>query len=275
MFAEPFMQRAFVEMALLSLLCGLVGTVVLIRRHAFVTDALSHTVFPGVAVGYAAGNHLFLGALVAAVISAVLLAVLTRVRRADDDSVLALLISSFFAFGIIVVSRRPSFQSDLGTFLFGSVLTVDRNVIVQTAAITVIVIVVLVAAGKELYLRAFDVEAASAMGYKVPVLDSILNSLVALVVVSAAQAVGTALVVPLLIVPAATSRLVSDRVGRIAVLSIVLTAVGAAAGLAVSYSASVRHSLRVEAGAAITSILVVVFAITAFATTMARRRRPV
>ncbi len=263
MFREPFMQRALVEVCLLAVVAGVVGTFVLIRRHAFVADALTHTMFPGIAVAFFAGGSLFIGALVAAVLSTVLLTVLGSLPRVDDDSVLALLVATFFAAGVVVVSRRPSFSSDLNSLLFGHLLTVDQSTLIQTAVITVVVTVTMAITAKELVLRAFDPDAFRALGYRLVVVDTISNAAVALVIVAAARAIGTALVVALLVTPAATARLMSANIRAIAGIAIALVAACGALGLAVSYVASVDHDLRIEPGAAITVLLTLVFAVVA------------
>ena len=273
MFSEPFMQRALLEMMLLAVVSGLVGTLVLVRRHAFVADALTHTMFPGIAIAFFAGGSLFVGALIAAVVSTMLLTVLSSLRRVDDDSVLALLVATFFAAGVVVVSRRASFTSDLTSLLFGHLLTVDRSIIVQTSAVGAVVIVVLALVGKELVFRSFDAEAFRALGYRVLVLDAITNALIALVIVAAARAIGTALVVALLVTPAATARLMSDRIPIIALVSILITALCGAVGLALSYVGSVNHGLRIEPGASITVLLTVVFGVIATLTLWSRSHR--
>ena len=273
MFREPFMQRALIEVCLLAVIAGLVGTFVLIRRHAFVADALTHTMFPGIAISFFAGGSLFIGALGAAVLSTVLLTVLGSLRRVDDDSVLALLVATFFATGVVVVSRRPSFASDLNSLLFGHLLTVDQSTIVQTAVITTVVAATLVLTAKELVLRAFDPEAFRAFGYRLVVVDALTNAAVALVIVAAARAIGTALVVALLVTPAATARLMSDRIRTIAAIAIVLVAGCGAVGLAISYTASVDHDLRIEPAAAITVLLTVAFALAAAGRFFLRHRR--
>jgi manganese/iron transport system permease protein len=273
MFSEPFMQRALLEVLVLAVVSGCVGTLVLVRRHAFVADALTHTMFPGVAIAFFAGQSLFVGALAAAGISTVLLTVLSSVRRVDDDSVLALLVATFFAAGVVVVSRRASFTSDLTSLLFGHLLTVDRSTIMQSFVVTVLVVAVLALIGKELVFRSFDPEAFRALGYRMLLLDAVANALVALVIVAAARAIGTALVVALLVTPAATARLVSDRIPIIGLVSVVMIAACGAAGLALSYVASVDHDLRVEPGAAITVLLTLVFGALATVQLLSRRSR--
>ena len=256
-FAVPFMARALVEVVLLGILGGVLGVHLLLRRKAFVTEALQHTVFPGVAIAFVAGQSLLVGALVAAVVSVVLLQVLTGDDRVDTDSALALLIATFFALGVVVVSRGDSFQSSLTALLFGRVLAVDARQIVETAVLVVLGLGVLVALHKELVLRAFDPAASAAQGYPVGRLDLVLDLVVALAVVAAVRAVGTVLLVAFRVTPAAAARLCCRRVPPMMVFAVGLTAVCGWIGLAASYEASVTHGLRLASGA------LVVLAITA------------
>lgn len=271
MFREAFMQRALLEIVLLAIAAGLVGTLVLLRRQAFVADALTHTMFPGVAIAFFAGGSLLLGALAAALVSTLLLTVVGSLRRVDDDSVLALLVATFFAAGVVVVSRRPTFTADLTALLFGHLLTVNRSLIVETAVIGAVVVVAVVLMRKEVVMRSFDPEAFRALGYRIVLIDALTNSLVALVIVASARAIGTALVVALLVTPSATARLFSHRISTIAASSVALIVACGAAGLALSYVASVDHDQRIEPGAMITVLLTVAFAIVAV---MRLTRRP-
>ncbi|MBO0829769.1 MAG: metal ABC transporter permease, partial [Streptosporangiales bacterium] len=167
-FQLPFMARALVEVVLLGVLGGAVGVFVLVRRLAFVSDALTHTVFPGVVIGYLFGGDggVFAGALVAGAATAAGLTLLTRGRRVTEDAAVAVLLTSLFSVGVVLVSRRRSYTADLTAFLFGRLLTVSTSEIVQTAVVAVAVLGVLAFLGKELLLRAFDADAARAMGYR-------------------------------------------------------------------------------------------------------------
>ncbi|MDQ6724753.1 MAG: metal ABC transporter permease, partial [Actinomycetota bacterium] len=179
-FAAPFMARALIEVVLLGVLGGVLGVHLLLRRKAFVTEALQHTVFPGVAIAFVTGRSLLVGALAAAVAAVLLLHLLTRNDRVDTDSALALLISTFFALGVVVVSRSDSFQSSLTALLFGRVLSVDARQVVETAVLVALGLGVLVALHKELVLRAFDPAASAALGYPTTRLDLPLDVVVAL-----------------------------------------------------------------------------------------------
>lgn len=264
-FTVPFMARALAVVVLLGILGGVLGVHLLLRRKAFVTEALQHTVFPGVAIAFVAGQSLLVGALVAALVSVVLLQVLTRDERVDTDAALALLIATFFALGVVVVSRSDSFQSSLTALLFGRILAVDGRQVAETAVLVAAGVGVLVALHKELLLRAFDPAAGAALGYPVRRLDLVLDLVVALAVVAAVRAVGTVLLVAFLVTPAAAARLCCRRVPAMMVAAAGLTALCGWIGLAASYEASVRHDVRLASGAlvvvAITTGFLVVAAV--------------
>jgi manganese/iron transport system permease protein len=274
-FAAPYMQRALVAMLVLGVLTGVVGVVVQLRRLTFMSDALTHTVFPGVAIAFFTGHSLFAGALVAGVLTAALLTLATRSRRIDDEAFLALLLATFFSIGVAVVSRGDSFTSDLTALLFGRVLTVSQREIVETLAVTVAVLGVLVALRKELLLRSFDETAATALGYPVWLLDLVLNVLVALVVVASVRAIGTMLVVALVVTPAALARLVTADLRVMFPVSIAVAVVAGWWGLAVSYDVSVHHDVRLSSGPTIVVVLTAMFATVAAVQALRRTRRKV
>jgi manganese/iron transport system permease protein len=250
---------------------------VVLRRREFIADALTHTVFPGMAAAFVLGGSLYVGALVTGALSAVLLTLLTRHRRVTSDAALAVLLTGFFSIGVILVSRSRSYTADLTVLLFGRVLAVDVSQIVATAATGLLVLAVLWALHKELVLLAFDAGAAEAVGYRVTTLDLVLNILITLMVVAAVRAVGSVLVIALLITPAAMARLLVHRsVGLMMAVAATLGALGGWLGLVVSYEGSVHHGWRLASGATIVLALtvgfVVVLAATATARSIGRRR---
>jgi manganese/iron transport system permease protein len=258
-FQAPYLQRALLEAVLLGVLAGLVGVHVVLRRLAFVADTFTHTVFPGMAVAFALGTSLFAGALVAGLLSALAFTLLDRSRRVTSDAALAVVLTCFFAVGVLVISRTDRYTADLTSLLFGRILFVDARQLVETAVVLVVVAAVLLALHKELVLRAFDPEGTGALGYPGAALDLLVNVLVVLVVVAAARAVGTVLTVALLITPAATARLVARSVGSMYVIAAGVGALAGWVGLAVSYEASVHHGLRLESGATVVLATTVAF----------------
>jgi manganese/iron transport system permease protein len=271
-FEPAYMRRALAAMLLLALLAGIVGVVVQLRRLAFMTDAMTHTVFPGVAIAFFMGDSLFVGALIAAGASAVILTLLARHPRIDEDALVAFVLATFFSVGVIVVSRNRTFTSDLNQLLFGRVLTISTRDVVEIGVVSVVALASLYALRKELWLRSFDPVGAAALGYPTVAIDMALNLLIALVVVAAVRAVGTALVVALLTTPAATARIMSSRITTMMVLSCVIGAVGGWLGLVISYDASIHHDVRLAAGATTVVVLTVLFAAVATAFALGRRR---
>lgn len=260
-FNTPFMARALTQLILLGVLSGVVSVFVLIRRLGFTADAITHTVFPGVVIGYlfAGVSGVFPGALIAGGITAVLLTAFTAARRVSEDTALAVLLTAMFSLGVVLVSRRSSYTSDLTAFLFGRLLTVTPAQITQTAVVGALTLAVLAATGKEQVLRSFDPQVARALGYPVIALDLVLNVAVAMVVVAAVQSVGTILVIALLIVPAATGRLLSASIAGIALTGIAVAVLAGYLGLVVSYDASVRHGIRLASGASVVLTLVGIY----------------
>jgi manganese/iron transport system permease protein len=272
-FRLPYMQRALLEVLLLGALAGVVGVFVVLRRLAFVADALTHTIFPGVVIAHLLDRSLLLGALAFGVLTAVLLTGIASSRRVGADAALAILLTAFFSLGVVLVSRTRTYTADLTVFLFGRVLAVDRADLLATLTLAAVVLVTLWALRKELVLRAFDPDGATAMGYRTAALDLVLNLLIALVVVAAVKAVGTVLVVALLVVPAAAARLLADRVATTIVLACALGALGGWLGLAVSYEVSVDRGVRLASGATIVVVLVALFALAAAVAPLRRRLR--
>ena len=272
-FEPGYLQRALLAMLLLAVRAGVGGVVVQLRRLAFMTDAMTHTVFPGVAIAFFAGESLFVGALIAAGASAIILTLLARHPRIDEDALVAFVLATFFSVGIIVVSRNHTFTADLNQLLFGRVLTISTRDVVEIAIVTVLALGALYALRKELWLRAFDPVSATALGYPTLAIDIALNLLIALVVVAAVRAVGTALVVALLTTPAATARLVSGRISTMLLLSSLIAAAGGWLGLVISYDASIHHDVRLAAGATTVVVLTVVFAVVAALAALHRQRQ--
>ncbi len=272
-FTYPFMARALIELLILGALAGTVGVLILLRRLAFMTDALTHTVFPGVVIGYllSGDGGIFWGALIAGGLTAVLLTALTRHSAVTEDTALAVLLTTFFAIGVVLVSRESGYTADLTAFLFGRILTVTGQQLTQTLVVALLVIAALVLLRRPLIARTFDPRGAQAAGYRISALDLATNAIVALVVVASVRAVGTVLVIALLIVPAAAARALSDRLTVIVPLAAGLGAFGGWAGLAISYDASIHHGLRLASGGTVVLVLVSLYLGSLAAAAAARR----
>lgn len=273
-FRQPYLRRALVQVALLGVLGGLVGVHIVLRRLAFLTEAVQHAAFPGIAIAFSLGTSLFGGAVAGAATAVALTVVLAARPRVDEDAAMAVIIATFVALGVLVVSRRSGFQADLTAQLFGRLAFVTNGQIVRTAVVCVVCGVGLGLLHKELVLLAFDRAGAEAAGYPVKVLDAVLYGAVALAVVAAVQVVGAVLVLAFLVTPAATARLLTDRVGRMMGLAAVVGAVAGWLGLAVATEASVRHDVRLASGATVVVVLTLLFALAGLGRAVLTRWRP-
>jgi ABC-type Mn2+/Zn2+ transport system permease subunit len=159
----------------------------------------------------------------------------------------------------VLVSRRSSYTSDLTSFLFGRILTVTPRQIAETAVLVVVVLGLLAVGARALVFRAFDPAGAAAAGYRIGRLDLWLNVIVALVVVAAVRAVGTILVVALLIVPAAAARMITDRLATMAVLGTVMILAAGYAWLLVSWVASVDYGIALTSASTVVLLLVLAY----------------
>ncbi len=153
-FDLAYMQRGLTELVMLSMIGVACGVHIVLRRLAFLTETLQHTIFPGIVIAFVAGQSLLLGALCAALLTVFLFSFAGRRPGFDQDSVLAVLVTTFFALGVVLVSRGDSYQHDLTVLLFGRVLAVDNAQIVQTVVVGIVVTVALTLLHKELILRA-------------------------------------------------------------------------------------------------------------------------
>jgi manganese/iron transport system permease protein len=275
-FTAPFMARALAELALLALICGPVSVFIFVRRLAFTSDALTHTVFPGVVIGFLAGglDGIFLGALTAAIVTAVVLTLLTRSGTLSDDASTAVVLTAMFSIGVVLVSRRSSYTSDLTSFLFGRILTVTPRQLAETAVLAVVILVILLVGARALTYRAFDPAGAAAAGFRIGWLDLWLNVIVALVVVAAVRAVGTILVVALLVVPAAAARMLTSRMTVMALAGTGLVLLAGYGGLLISWTASIDYGISLTSASSVVLLLVGTYLLLLPVGALHLRRRP-
>jgi len=252
---EAFMQRAFVVAVVCGLVCGAVGCIVVLRGMAFIGDAVSHAVFPGVAVAFVIQADLVLGGAAAGLLVALGIAVFSQNRRLKEDTVIGVFFAASFGIGIVVLSTTPGYSGSLESFLFGSILGISDSDVRLVAFVGAALLMFLMLLLKEFVCVALDRETARAAGLNVLALDLVLYALVTLAVVISLQAVGNILVLALLITPAACARLLTDRLERMLLLAPAIGAVGCLVGLYLSYS------LNLAAGGLIVLVLTGMFVV--------------
>ena len=219
---------------------AVVGCFVVVRGMAFLGDALAHAILPGIAISYTAsggsvGSNLFVGGLGAGIVSALVIAWLTRNQELKEDSAIAIVFVTMFALGIAIISTQGSYTIDLTHILFGSINGVSENDLLLMAATAAVVAVIVVLLYKEFLIISFDLSLAHSLRLPVEILRLTLLILIAVTIVISLQAVGIALMLALLITPAATARLLVKRLHHMIVIACLIGILSGIMGFYVSY----------------------------------------
>ncbi|WP_277032935.1 anchored repeat-type ABC transporter permease subunit [Propionimicrobium lymphophilum] len=231
-----FLPKALIVTVACSLIAGFIGTYVVLRGMAFIGDAVAHSVFPGLAIAFVLQGSLILGGVAAGLATAVLVTIFSQNRRLKEDSVIGILFVSAFALGIVILSRAPGYSGSLQSFLFGSITGISDSDVTGVLVAALVIFVVALAFNKELIAVSLDRESARASRLPVFWLDLLLYSLVTMVVVIAVQSVGNILVLALLVTPASTARLLTDRIGVMMSLAPLIGALSAVVGSYLSWA---------------------------------------
>lgn len=234
--ALAFLPKALLVAVLSSIVCGVVGTHVVLRGMAFIGDAVSHAVFPGLAVAFALQISVLAGGAVAGVIVAILIAAFSQRRRLKEDSIIGIFFAAAFALGLIIISRVEGYTASLTSFLFGSITGVPDSDVVVAAIVGSIIVLVLIALTPQLVAVSLDRETARTMGMPVLILDLVLYLAVTAAVVISIRTIGNILVLALLITPAATARMLTDKLNTMMWLSALVGAVGSVLGVYFSWA---------------------------------------
>ncbi|MGH2588053.1 MAG: metal ABC transporter permease [Dehalococcoidia bacterium] len=240
-----FMQRALLASLLVALVGGVIGTFVVLKGLAFIGDALAHSAFAGVAAAFVLGGSIYLGSIVAGVLTALAIAFVSRRARISFDTAIGILFVGAFAFGIMLISASRSYTVDLFSFVFGDVLGVGWEDIWVMAALSLFVLLVVAVFYREALFTAYDPTMAAASGVPVAAVQYGQLALLALTTVVALKVVGIVLVVAMLVTPAATAQLVVRRVPAMMAVAVLCGAVSAVAGLYISYYANVASGAAI------------------------------
>lgn len=265
--ALAFLPKALLVAVLSALVCGVIGTHVVLRGMAFIGDAVAHAVFPGLAIAFALQFSVIAGGALAGAVVALLIALFSQRRRVKEDTIIGIFFAAAFALGLVVISKVQGYTASLNSFLFGSITGVSNSDIIFSAVVGAVVILAVAALHKEIVAVSVDRETAAAMGIRVLLIDVVLYLAVTAAVVMSVRTVGNILVLALLITPAAAARLWTDRLVVMMALSAVIGTVGSFLGVYVSWA------IDVPTGATIVLALTVVFLLSFFVATPIRAAR--
>lgn len=231
-----FMQRAFLVAMMSGVVCGVIGSHVVLRGMAFIGDAVSHSVFPGVAIAFVFQFDLALGGALAGLVTALSVAVFAQNKRLKEDTVIGVFFAAAFGLGIVILSSAPGYSGSLESFLFGQILGISDGDVRTVAIAGAVLLAATAVLHKELVTVGLDRETARAAGLNVFWLDVALYTMVTVAIVISLQAVGNILVLALLITPAACARLLTDRLGAMMLLAPAIGVLSSAGGLYLSYA---------------------------------------
>lgn len=263
-----FMLRGLAAAVIVGAVCAILGAYVVLRGMAFFGDALAHAILPGVAVGYLVGGGarepLFWWAAGTAVVSSLGIGAISRTARIKEDTAIGIIFAGMFALGIALISTARSYSVDLTHFLFGDVLGVRASDLLLTGGFALVIVLLVAAFYKEFLVLSFDPVLAATLRLPARLLEGLLIVLIALTIVVSLQTVGVALMVAMLVTPAATAYLLTRRLPVMMALGALIASFSGVVGLYLSYY------FNLASGAAIVLTATAIFGLVWIGTTVQR-----
>ncbi|MFK4760594.1 zinc ABC transporter permease AztB [Microbacterium sp. ZW T5_45] len=254
-FAVDFMQRGLIGGALVAVLCGVVGTWVVIRGMAFLGEALAHGMLPGVALATVLGFPVLIGGALSAVAMSVGIGALQRRAKLSYDTSIGLLFVSMLALGVIIISHSGSFATDATAILFGDILAISASDLLLLAGAAAVGLGVATLFHRPFVALALDARIAQVLGLRPRLAQAALVGLVTLAIVASYQAVGSMLVVGLLLAPAVAAGHWTSRIPARMLLAGAFGIIAVATGLLASWYAATAAGASVAASAVLLALM--------------------
>ncbi len=230
-----FIVRALIAAVLVGIVGSVLGTYIVLRGMAFLGDALAHTILPGVVIAFLFGWPLAVGALIAGVLTALGIGALTERGGIREDTAIGVIFAGSFALGVALLSRSGSYTVDLAHFLFGNLLAVSAADLWLIASLGGLVLLSIALFYKEFLVISFDLTLATTLRLSTRFFRYLLLLLIAVTIVVSLQVVGIALMLAVLVTPAATASLLTHRLPPMMALSAALGALSGIIGLYLSF----------------------------------------
>lgn len=250
-----FIQNALIAGVLISIAAGIIGSLVVVNKITFLTGGIAHSSYGGIGLAIYLGLPVLFGATVFAVITAVIIAIITLKNRNRIDSIIGIMWASGMAIGIIFVDLTPGYNVDLMSYLFGSIIAVSHDDLLYMIILDVFIISTVVFFYKQILAVSYDSEFASLRGINVAFFYTLILILAALCVVAAIKAVGLILVIALLTIPTYLAESFASRLSTMMIISSILATIFTILGLIVSYI------YDISSGASIILVAVVILTI--------------
>lgn len=235
LFKYTFIQNAFIASILVSIICGIIGTIIVEKKLVMMSGGIAHTSFGGIGLGYFLGIEPIIGALVFAIGASLGIAHINRSTSTNSDALVGMFWAMGMSMGILFIGLTPGYPPDMTSYLFGDILTVSKFSIQIMIIVTVIISTVTVALFNYWKSYLFDDEFSRVLGISTLFLENLLFVLIALAVVMLIKVVGIILVIALLTIPPAIASLLTYDLKRIMVISIGLGVIFCISGLYISY----------------------------------------
>lgn len=230
-----FMQNAFIAALLASVICGIIGTIVVEKKLVSMSGGVAHASFGGIGAGYFLGIEPIIGGIVFALITSLSVASLKRKTTTYTDTIISMFWSGGMALGILFIALTPGYPPDMTSYLFGDILSVSNFYLVVMFVLTLVVVVMVFSLFNYWKIYLFDEEYTKIMGIPTIFLETILYALVALSIVILIRVVGVILSISMLTIPPAIARIYTHKLHKIMFLAGGLGALFSVAGLIVSY----------------------------------------
>ena len=250
-----FMGRAVLAAVLVGIIAAAIGTFIILRGLSLMGDAIAHAVIPGVAISQVLGISHFIGASAFGVLASFAIGFISEKSKLKKDAIIGIVFSSFFALGLVLISRIRT-VTDLHSVLFGNVLTVSTSDIIAISIVGILLFLFIALLYKELLITSFDETLAKVYGLKTRAIHYAFLFMLTLIIVTSLQVVGAILIVAMIIAPAATSYLLTNRLPVMLALSTAIGAVSAVIGMFFSLT------FNLPSGASIVLTLASIFTLT-------------
>jgi len=238
-FGFEFFRNGLVIAALTGALCGLVGVFVVLRGMSYIGHGLSHAVFGGAALAAVLGVNFFIGAGFWGLTSGLMIGRVSRRRIIGADAAIGVITTASFAMGLALQARFGQARRSIDAVLFGNVLGVFTSDIVAVSIVGLGSVLVVVLLYRRLLFSIFDPDVAGVSGVNIGLMEAVLMAMLSATILVTVRVVGVLLISAMLVLPAATARLLTDSFGRMLVLSPVLGAAIGVVGMYASWYADV------------------------------------
>ncbi|KGN03099.1 membrane protein [Clostridium novyi A str. 4570] len=266
-FQYAFMRHAVIAVILASIVCGIIGTIVVEKKLVMMSGGIAHTAFGGIGMGYFLGIEPMIGALIFSVLSSLGIAKINRSTNTNSDTLIGMFWSLGMALGIIFIAFTPGYPPDMNSYLFGNILRVSSMDVKIMGALDVIVVAIIVVLFNYFKAYLFDDEFTQVLGINTSFLEYLTYVTIACTIVVLIRVVGIILVIALLTVPPAIAKQFTFNLKSIMIVSSFLGIIFGFAGLAISYY------FNIASGASIIIVAVASYVVISFLKKLINKKR--